>query len=84
MKIFMGLVFVAVGLFLGIWLGIFVCFIGGIVQIIQSLPHQALNSYVPVNAYGIACGIARVLVSGVVGWLSGLLFVSLGVGLLSD
>lgn len=47
------------GLYLGVWL----CFIGGIVQVIEAVEVD------PVNAIGIAFGILRVMVAIPAGWI---------------
>lgn len=82
MKTVLGICIITVGVALGSYLGVWIMFIGGIVQIINSLPHQVLGSYVPVDAVGIALGILRILCSGLVGWLSGIVVIGFGVALL--
>lgn len=57
---------------LGLYLGIWVCFIGGIVQAIEAVRA------VPVSAFNLAMGIARVMSASVVGWLSGIVGISIG------
>jgi hypothetical protein len=80
----LGFLMVVGGVVLGIWLGVFVCLIGGIVQILNSLPHQALGGYINTNALGIAYGIVRILFSGAIGWLVGTCVVGLGLALMAD
>lgn len=60
------------GILLGLYLGIWVMFIGGIVQLIESIKS------VPVSALGIACGIARIVFCAVVGWASFFLVSGMG------
>jgi len=60
MKGIVGLILIGVGVILGIYVGVWVLFIGGILQIAQSVQ--------PVNAVGIAWGIIRILFSWI-GWL---------------
>lgn len=76
MKKLLGVCLILLGLVLGVWLGIRVMFIGGIVQIVNAIKAT------PVSAIGIAIGIVKVLFSGVVGWLSGLLISGVGALLL--
>ena len=53
---------IVVGLYVGVWL----CFIGGIVQIVNEI-----NAGTPVEAMNIALGIVRILFAGLCGWLAG-------------
>ena len=64
---FIGVLLIIAGICLGLYLGVWVCFIGGIVQIIESCKAT------PVESLGIAIGICRFLVSGFVGWVSGMI-----------
>jgi hypothetical protein len=80
----LGLLIVIGGIVLGVWLGIFVCFIGGIIQVLSGLPHQTLGGLVPLNATGIAFGVAKILFSGLVGWTSGIVVVGFGAALMAD
>ena len=54
----------------GLWAGVWWAFIGGIVQVVNACQVH------PVNAMNIACGVARVVFCGLIGW------VTFGVGLL--
>jgi uncharacterized BrkB/YihY/UPF0761 family membrane protein len=54
----------ALAIFLGIYVGIYLMFIGGIVQIIDAV--QAT----PVEGAGIAWGVLRIVFAGAAGWLS--------------
>lgn len=65
----LGILLILASIVIGIWLGIFVMFIGGIIEIIQSFQAN------PINAYGVGWGLIKFLCSGFVGWLSfGILF----------
>ena len=79
-----GVLLMVGGIVLGIWLGVFVMFIGGIIQILNGLPHQTLGGIVPLNAVAIAIGIAKILFSGAAGWLVGICMTGLGAVLASD
>lgn len=64
MKKVIGIIIAILGIALGIYVGIWLMFVGGIVQII--------NSINPVNGVGIAMGIARTVfreVGGFIAWL---------------
>lgn len=50
------------GIILAIWLGIFVCFVGGIVQVIDAVKTT------PTDSLGIAFGIVRFFIASFVGW----------------
>ena len=60
MKDIIGFFLVLTGIVIGFYVGIWVCFIGGIVEIINSAKE------VPVYALGIAVGIVKVIVSGII------------------
>ena len=76
MKNLIGCLICLAGIAIGIYVGVWLMFILGIVQIIEAV------KVTHVNAMGIALGIARVILSGFVGWLIGLGIFGLGVALL--
>ena len=76
MKDILGCLLILIGIVLGVWLGVWDCFVGGIVQFINAIKAS------PVEATGIAWGIAKVLFSGVVGWLSGGVLCAIGAAML--
>ena len=64
MKKIIGILIAIVGIALGIYVGVWLMFVGGIVQIV--------NSINPINGLGIALGIARIVyceVGGLIAWL---------------
>lgn len=64
MKKIIGILIATVGIALGIYVGVWLMFVGGIVQII--------NSINPTNGLGIALGIVRIVfceVGGLIAWL---------------
>lgn len=63
MKFFFGGLIILAGLVLGVWLGVFVMFIGGIVQIVNEVKGS-------LEALPIAWGILRIILAGAVGWIS--------------
>ena len=59
-----GVLLVILGFLLGAYLGVWVCFIGGIVGFINEIKAVETNSMT------VAISIAKVLFSGLVGWVS--------------
>jgi len=60
MQAIIGLILILLGIALGIYFGVFVLFIGGILQFFSSL--------YPLNLVGIAWGLIKFFLSGLVGW----------------
>ena len=74
MKKIIGILIAIAGIALGIFVGVWLMFIGGIVQIV--------NSINPTNGLGIALGIVRIVfceVGGLIAWLG--IAIGLGIGL---
>lgn len=74
MKKIIGILIAIAGIALGIYVGVWLMFIGGIVQIV--------NSINPTNVLGIALGIVRIVfceVGGLIAWLG--IAIGLGIGL---
>ena len=74
MKKIIGILIAIVGIALGIYVGVWLMFVGGIVQIV--------NSINPINGLGIALGIARIVfceVGGLIAWLG--IAIGSGIGL---
>jgi hypothetical protein len=57
-----GVALIAAGIILGLWLGVWVLFIGGIVAVVEGIRAT------PVDAMRIATGVLRILVASPVGW----------------
>lgn len=64
MKTTVGILLVIAGVAFGVYVGLWLCLIGGVVQIIQSVQGSS------VDAWGVAFGIARVLCTGIAGTLT--------------
>ena len=62
----------ALGLYVGVWL----CFIGGIVDVITEIRAEQLN------ALNVAIGIAKTMFAGLFGWLSAFAMIVPGMVLL--
>ena len=56
----------------GLYVGGYLCFICGIVQVIEAVKAD------PVHTWGVAWGIGRIMVAGLVGWLSAFICCGLG------
>ena len=69
MKALIGLLLVIVGICGGIYVGVWWAFIGGIVEIIKEIRAPNLE------AINIAIGIAKIVFSGAIGWICGIIFV---------
>lgn len=67
-----GWILIAGGVLLGLWLGLWVLFVGGIGQIAEGVKAT------PVNDWWIAFGILRIVLAGWVGWGVGALVVVVG------
>lgn len=73
-----GCLLILVGIALGLYVGLWLCFIGGIVQVVEAIKAE------PVSAWGIAWGVLRIVLAGPVGWGSFLLCSMVGGAMLSD
>ena len=69
MKPIIGFIMIIFGVLLGLYVGIWVCFVGGIVQIIEQIRAEQLI------AMKVAIGIARVFFAGLIGTLCAYVFV---------
>jgi len=68
MKLIIGLILILGGIIVGVYVGLWIFFIGGIVQIIEQI-----KSPENVDVLAIAWGIAKIFLAGTVGVLSSLL-----------
>lgn len=73
----LGLVMVLAGIGLGVYVGVWVCFVGGIVDVIEQVRAEDMS------AVAVAWGIAKVLFAGFFGWLPSLLLIIPGYGFIS-
>ena len=72
MKAVMAILFCVAGILLGLYVGIWLCFIGGIVQIVEAAKAN------PVSSWGIAFGITRIIIASPVGWIICVIGLALG------
>ena len=78
MKELFGLILIIAGIIVGLYVGVWVMFIGGIVQVIESIRAENLI------ALDVAIAVARILFAGFFGWLAGILAVIPGVALIQS
>ena len=64
MKLILGLILMVGGVALGLWAGIWWAFVGGIVNVIEAIRAPELV------AMSVAVGVAKVVCSGLIGWLA--------------
>ena len=76
MQAVIGLALMAFSIFFGLFAGVWICFIGGIVDIIEQIKGPELSALV------IAFGIFKVFFSGIIGWVSGIFMFGTGFTLL--
>jgi uncharacterized membrane protein len=65
------------GVVLGLYLGAYLCLVGGIIQVIQSATPT-------VHADGVAWGVLRVLAAGPIGWISFWLCAVVGIAMMTE
>jgi hypothetical protein len=78
MKVIIGLLCILAGLAIGAYLGLWLCLVGGIIQIIEAAKAT------PIESFGIAVGVLRCLVTGIVFWLGALIPIGFGVAIMKD
>ena len=64
MKYIIGVILILAGAVAGIYLGIWIMFIGGIIQAVEAF------KLTPIDSMEAAIGVAKILFSGGVGWFS--------------
>jgi hypothetical protein len=69
MKFLLGIIMILAGIALGLYVGLWVMFVGGIVQGVNGVTAD------PVVATDIAWGIVRICFAGLIGWVTSLLLV---------
>ena len=62
-KTILSAVIVIAGLCLGAYVGLWLCFVGGIIQVVEAC------KVTPIEASEIAIGLLRVVMTGFVGWV---------------
>jgi len=74
MKKILGMALILTGIALGVYFGLWVMFIGGIVQIINALS--------PLEAMSIAFGVVKIIFASLIGWICAIFPLGIGLSLL--
>jgi hypothetical protein len=77
-KDFLGVLLIICGIVFGAYIGVFVCFVGGIVDVIEQIRAADLS------AIAVAVGIAKVMFAGFAGFASGGIIALLGLAILKS
>ena len=75
MKTLIGIVMTCLGVLSGLYVGIYLMFIRGIIQIVQSITPEVIAS-------GIGFGVVRIMFAGFVGWLCAMVLVIPGIAMI--
>ena len=78
MKIILGVILILAGVAVGLYVGVWLCFIGGIIQIVDAIKTT------PTEGFEIAIGILRVVFAGVAGVLSAFIAIFPGWAMLNS
>jgi hypothetical protein len=79
MKTLLGVLLILGGIALGTYLGLWVCFIGGIIQIVNAIKAPGA-----IHAGIIAGGVVKIVFAGFIGQLSAALLIVPGAAMLND
>jgi hypothetical protein len=75
-RIILGILLIICAIPLGLYVGVWLCFILGIVQVIDSVKAT------PVESLGVAVGIARIMGAAVIGFFSSVIMFIPGIGMI--
>lgn len=78
MKALLGVFMILAGIALGLYVGLWLMFIGGIIQFVNAVTAD------PVNGAGVGWGVVRIFSASFVGWLSAAVLIIPGVGLIGS
>ena len=79
-QLILGILVILAGIALGLWLGIWVCFVGGIVDVVTSFQNFDINTF-PVLQF--AWGLVKMVIATFVGWGSFLICTVFGGSLIA-
>lgn len=82
MKAIIGFIMCVLGVFLGIYVGVWVCLVGGIVDIVNEVNTQ-IQASGPLDAMNIAIGVLKIMFAGVIGMASAFVLIIPGSALLT-
>lgn len=77
-KTALGVLFILAGIALGVYVGFFLMFVGGIIQVVNAVNAD------PANSSGVAWGAARILFAGAIGGFAFWLLALPGVKFVAD
>jgi hypothetical protein len=78
MKGLIGVVLILLGITGGIYVGFWLCFIGGIIQVVEQIRAENMDSTI------LAFGIAKFFLAGLSGWLCCIIPCGIGCAMLKD
>ena len=76
-RLVLGIAVILAGIVLAVWLGLWICFVGGIVDVVEAF----LADSFPALAFAI--GVVKVVCASFVGWCSFMISVVLGGGIIA-
>jgi len=80
LKIIVGFVLILLAIFLGLYVGVWLCLIGGLLDIVNFALD--LTKGQPVTAMSLVWGVVKFLFAGIFGWLTFYVFFFPGIGFL--
>lgn len=82
-KIILGLLLLLAGLLCGAYVGLYLCFIGGIVDLMEVI-STAIKQSGDLDAMKVAYGVCKIIFAGAAFWVSAVVFMSPGYLLLTS
>jgi len=77
-RMILGILLMIAGVALGLYCGVWWAFIGGIIQVVEQIRAETIDAHL------LAFGIARIVFAAAIGWLSGLILIFPGYGILKS
>ena len=78
MKALFGILLVLAGIALGLYVGVYIMFIGGIVDVINQIKAPEIS------AMAVAWGVAKVVLASFIGWLVAIVLILPGLAMFQD
>lgn len=82
-KIIVGLLLMLIGLLCGAYVGLYLCFIGGIVDLMEVI-SAAIKTSGDIEAIKVAYGVVKIMFAGVAFWISAALCMAPGYALVKS
>ena len=76
LKTLLGIIIILAGIFLGLWLGLYICLWGGVLSIISAVKAGTFLTFL--------WGVVKIMFAGIVGWGSFLIVSGIGVTILNS